>query len=371
MRKLVVLLVGLLFFPVVFGAYDFYDFTAYVGSIHDRLEIGSGVLTTNFTDGLGWISDNMTALNFCLIGGSCSSLWDLNSSDDFSGDWSSLVGVPAGFSDGVDNNTQLSEAEVDAFVDNNGYLVNGSSANLSSLTGFGGVNQLLFNDGSSITSSSYLSFSPVTKVLSYYANSDDNSLLLLPINVGGNLNSPYWAMRTFWGGGTPKDVNFHASRLASNLYSFEVSDTNGVNMFVCWSNGNCSVTDYLAASGFSLGGVIISSWSDVNQTDTTCDGQSCNVANTGTLDGYDAIDFFDDTDSVWSLTGDYLFNNSGSLDFNETLLNFTIDSRNNDLWVNQSGIAYYGGDVNVSGSFYMNGGCISYNGTHWNFSSTC
>ena len=36
-------------------------------------------------------------------------------------DWSDLSGIPAGFSDGEDANTQLSESEVDAFTDNNGY----------------------------------------------------------------------------------------------------------------------------------------------------------------------------------------------------------------------------------------------------------
>lgn len=36
--------------------------------------------------------------------------------------WGELSGVPADFADEVDNDTHLSEAEVDAFVDNNGYL---------------------------------------------------------------------------------------------------------------------------------------------------------------------------------------------------------------------------------------------------------
>lgn len=38
--------------------------------------------------------------------------------------WSSLDGIPAGFADGIDNDTDttLSEAQVDAFVSNNGYI---------------------------------------------------------------------------------------------------------------------------------------------------------------------------------------------------------------------------------------------------------
>uniref|UniRef100_UPI0026333E5F hypothetical protein n=1 Tax=uncultured Maribacter sp. TaxID=431308 RepID=UPI0026333E5F len=47
---------------------------------------------------------------------------DTDSTDDFDSEWSSLANVPAGFADDIDNDTQLTEAEVDAFVSNNGYL---------------------------------------------------------------------------------------------------------------------------------------------------------------------------------------------------------------------------------------------------------
>jgi hypothetical protein len=43
-------------------------------------------------------------------------------------DWSSLTGIPAGFADGVDNDTQLSEDEVDAMVANNGYALDSALA---------------------------------------------------------------------------------------------------------------------------------------------------------------------------------------------------------------------------------------------------
>jgi len=39
------------------------------------------------------------------------------------------------------------------------------------------------------------------------------------------------------------------------------------------------------------------SWATDTDTDTTCDGQSCNVTNTGTLDGYEASALLDNTDS--------------------------------------------------------------------------
>jgi len=46
--------------------------------------------------------------------------WDKNASDDFDGDFTHLTNIPAGLADG-DDDTQLSEAQVDAYADNNGY----------------------------------------------------------------------------------------------------------------------------------------------------------------------------------------------------------------------------------------------------------
>ncbi len=47
--------------------------------------------------------------------------YDSNGADDFDGDWSSLTNIPPDIADG-DDNTQRSEAEVDAFVANNGFI---------------------------------------------------------------------------------------------------------------------------------------------------------------------------------------------------------------------------------------------------------
>ena len=64
--------------------------------------------------------------------------WDKDASNDFSGAWANLTGVPAGFSDGVDNgivtetDPTVTEALVDGFISNNGYLtseVDGSITN--------------------------------------------------------------------------------------------------------------------------------------------------------------------------------------------------------------------------------------------------
>ena len=53
-------------------------------------------------------------------------------------DWGDIGSMPSGFSDGVDNDTQLSEAEVDAMAGDNGYLTSSSSVAWSRLTGVPG-----------------------------------------------------------------------------------------------------------------------------------------------------------------------------------------------------------------------------------------
>jgi pectin methylesterase-like acyl-CoA thioesterase len=73
---------------------------------------------SNFTDDLG----NRGFSHLSNFTNDISSLWDTNVSDDFNGSWNALTDIPIGFSDNIDNNTQLSESEVDSFVSNNGYL---------------------------------------------------------------------------------------------------------------------------------------------------------------------------------------------------------------------------------------------------------
>ena len=54
--------------------------------------------------------------------------WDKNESDDFDGAFSSLTGIPAGLSDG-DDNTQLNETQVEAFIDGDETSFNGWDKN--------------------------------------------------------------------------------------------------------------------------------------------------------------------------------------------------------------------------------------------------
>ncbi|SFR92435.1 hypothetical protein SAMN04488010_3792, partial [Maribacter stanieri] len=58
---------------------------------------------------------------------------DTDSTDDFDGEWTSLANRPAGLDDG-DDDTQLSEAEVDAFVANNNYSTGPHTTDAADLT---------------------------------------------------------------------------------------------------------------------------------------------------------------------------------------------------------------------------------------------
>ena len=74
----------------------------------------------------------------------------LPSTTSFSGNFADLTNIPAGLSDG-DDDTQLSETQVDAFVNNNGYLtteVDGSVTNEIELPTGGNNGQVLETDGS-------------------------------------------------------------------------------------------------------------------------------------------------------------------------------------------------------------------------------
>ena len=79
--------------------------------------------------------------------------YDSNVSDDFNGAFSNLTGVPSGLSDG-DDDTHLTEAEVDTYVSNNGYLtseVDGSITNEIQDLQLAGNNLTITNNGSATT----------------------------------------------------------------------------------------------------------------------------------------------------------------------------------------------------------------------------
>jgi uncharacterized protein (TIGR02145 family) len=91
---------------------------------------------------------------------------DTDATNDFDGSFTSLVDVPAGLSDG-DDDTQLSEAQVDSYVSDNGYLtveVDGSVTNEIELpTQTGNSGKMLTTDGTN-PSWSAVSFNELTNV---------------------------------------------------------------------------------------------------------------------------------------------------------------------------------------------------------------
>ncbi|MBI9054494.1 MAG: fibrobacter succinogenes major paralogous domain-containing protein [Bacteroidales bacterium] len=121
------------------------------GSVTNEIELptqtgNSGkILTTNGTSP-AWSSVSFNDLT------NVPANLDKDATDDFDGSFSSLVDVPVGLSDG-DDDTRLSEDEVDTFVSNNGYLtaeVDGSVTNEIELpTQTGNSGKILTTNGTS------------------------------------------------------------------------------------------------------------------------------------------------------------------------------------------------------------------------------
>jgi uncharacterized protein (TIGR02145 family) len=121
------------------------------GSVTNEIELptqtgNSGkILTTNGTSP-AWSSVSFNDLT------NVPANLDTDATDDFDGSFSSLVDVPVGLSDG-DDDTRLSEDEVDTFVSNNGYLtaeVDGSVTNEIELpTQTGNSGKILTTNGTS------------------------------------------------------------------------------------------------------------------------------------------------------------------------------------------------------------------------------
>ncbi|MGO4921621.1 hypothetical protein ACEN2N_18905, partial [Maribacter spongiicola] len=85
------------------------------------------IQTLNYTLGVLTLSNDPNATTVDLSG------FDDNAADDFDGEWTSLANRPAGLDDG-DDDTQLSEAEVDAFVANNNYSTGAHITDAADLT---------------------------------------------------------------------------------------------------------------------------------------------------------------------------------------------------------------------------------------------
>ncbi|GEM_PF-1396407 len=115
----------------------------------------------------------------------------------FDGDFNSLTNVPAGLNDG-DDDTQLTEAQVDAFADNNGYLtteVDGSITNEIQTLSISGNSISLSNSGGTVTLPAEVDGSITNELQTLSISGNDISLsnsggtVTLPAEVDGSITN--------------------------------------------------------------------------------------------------------------------------------------------------------------------------------------
>lgn len=121
--------------------------------------------------------------------------------------WGELTGVPAGFADGVDNDTVLDEAAVDAMVADNGYL---TSVSWGSITGIplpflDGVDNVLsaaevdaiVSDNGYLTS---VNWSGISGIPAGFADGVDNDTTLNEAQVDSFVSNNGYLTSVSWGG---------------------------------------------------------------------------------------------------------------------------------------------------------------------------
>lgn len=129
-----------------------------------------------------------------------------------------------------------------------------------------------------ITGYPEFTYDPATGYYTFESHTDDNSLLIIPIETMGLINSPYVVLRTY-NNGAPLDVNFHASRTSSTEYQLEITDTNGTAVATFYHNGNALIPGILEASKIKL--------TPATDPDLTAEGQLGWDSDEDALRGYD------------------------------------------------------------------------------------
>jgi hypothetical protein len=105
--------------------------TRYAPLVHRTAWTSIDGIPAGFADGVD--NDTDTTLNEAQVDAFVANNGYLTSASDLA--WSRLSGIPAGFADGVDNDTVTTEAQVDTWVSNNGYLSSSSDLAWGRLTG--------------------------------------------------------------------------------------------------------------------------------------------------------------------------------------------------------------------------------------------
>jgi len=105
----------------------------------------------------------------------------------------------------------------------------------------------------------------------------------------------------------------------AQLVNCDTIDTDASGRLVCGTDYDTNVTTFCTGNEVGLGN---GSCFSIIEIDTTCDGDTCNIANTGTLDGYEASDLLDDTDTNATTEcgdGEYLDGSGNCYDFNDSV----------------------------------------------------
>ncbi len=218
--------------------------------------------------------------------------WDTNSSDDFDGDFGSLTNVPAGLADG-DDNTQLTETQVDNFVANNGYLTveaDGDDTNeLQTISKTGSTVSLSNGGGSFTDADTHLT---ETQVDSYVANNgyltteadgDDTNELQTISKTGSTVSLSN-------GGGSFTDADTHLTEtqvdnyVANNGYLTTEADGDDTNELqtLSVSGDQLSISDGNTITLPSSSGSSDADFLEVG-TDASPDDVTDNIYHTGSI----------------------------------------------------------------------------------------
>ncbi|NYJ28329.1 beta strand repeat-containing protein [Allomuricauda sp. ARW1Y1] len=115
---------------------------------------------------------------------------DLDSTDDFDGQWSSLTGVPAGFADNIDNDTQLTDAQVATAVNNE--FPNLDTDSTDDFSGdFGDLSNVPANLDLDSTDDFDGQWSSLTGVPAGFADNIDNDTQLTDAQVATAVNNEF------------------------------------------------------------------------------------------------------------------------------------------------------------------------------------
>ncbi|MCV9387107.1 beta strand repeat-containing protein [Reichenbachiella ulvae] len=148
----------------------------YITSADDAdADASNEIQDLSFSAGVITLSGDPDATSIDLSG------YDTDASDDFDGDFSSLTNIPADLADG-DDDTQLTEAEVDAFVANNGFITSADDADADATNE---IQDLSLNENTLSLSDDATS----VDLSVYLDNTDNQTATQVPVTPRGNLAS--------------------------------------------------------------------------------------------------------------------------------------------------------------------------------------